>query len=265
MRRTTATWRDRERRPNRVRPLPHRDPGRHRLRHRTGTGGPMTEKSRGFLRDNALGLGFGGLFVVTLAGQALSGAADFNAQQTANGLEPVSLLEYVTSSSFGVDVMENWQSEYLQFLLYIFATVWLVQRGSSESKKPEETGTESDEDQKVGVHAPPDAPRSAWSGGFRTTLFSRSLGIVMGLIFLVSWLAQSLAGTASYNQQQLAQREDAVSWLSYLATPDFWNRTLQNWQSEFLAVGSMAVFSVYLRQRGSPESKPVGAAHAATG
>jgi hypothetical protein len=140
-----------------------------------------------------------------------------------------------------------------------------VQRGSVESKKPAEIGTESDEDQKVGSHAPADAPRSAWAGGFRTALFSRSLGIVMGLIFLASWLAQSLAGVASYDQEQLTQREDAVSWLSYLVTPDFWSRTLQNWQSEFLAVGSMAVLSVYLRQRGSPESKPVGAAHATTG
>src|SRR3954462_9468387 len=167
MRRTTATWRDRERRPNRVRPLPHRDPGRHRLRHRTGTDGPMTEKSRGFLRDNALGLAFGGLFVVTLVGQALSGAADFNAQQTVNGLEPVSLLEYVTSSSFGVDVMENWQSEYLQFFLYIFATVWLVQRGSSESKKPGEEGAESDRDQRIGRHANGDSPEWARAGGWR--------------------------------------------------------------------------------------------------
>jgi hypothetical protein len=220
---------------------------------------------RSFVRDNSLSLFFGLIFLFALVGQSFAGMAQFNQHQLADSMATVSYAQYLTSSDFAVDVAENWQSEYLQFLLYIFATVWLVQRGSVESKKPEETGTESDEDQKVGVHAPPDAPRSAWTGGFRTAVFSRSLGIVMGLIFLASWLAQSLAGTASYNQQQLAQREDAVSWLSYLATSDFWNRTLQNWQSEFLAVGSMAVLSVYLRQRGSPESKPVGAPHAATG
>jgi hypothetical protein len=225
----------------------------------------MTEKSRGFLRDNALGLVFGGLFVVTLVGQALSGAADFNAQQIANGLEPVSLLDYVTSSSFGVDVMENWQSEYLQFFLYIFATVWLVQRGSAESKKPGEEGTESDEEQRIGRHADEDSPEWARTGGWRTALFSRSLGLLMGGLFLLTWAASSVAGWAAYNGDQLGQREDPVSYVGYLGAADFWNRSFQNWQSEMLAVGSMAVFSVYLRQRGSPESKPVGVAHAETG
>ena len=225
----------------------------------------MTERSRGFLRDNALGLSFGGLFLVTLVGQALSGAADFNAQQVANNLEPVTLLEYVTSSSFGVDVMENWQSEYLQFFLYIFATVWLIQRGSTESKKPGEEGTESDEKQRIGRHAKADSPEWARTGGWRTALFSRSLGLLMGGLFLLTWIASAVAGWAAYNSEQLGEREDPVSLLGYLGEADFWNRSFQNWQSEMLAVGSMAVFSVYLRQRGSPESKPVGVAHAETG
>ena len=118
-----------------------------------GTDGPMSERSRGFLRDNALSLVFGAMFLLTLVGQAISGTADYNAQQVVNGLEPVTLLEYVTSSSFGVDVMENWQSEYLQFFLYIFGTVWLIQRGSAESKKPGEEGPESDKEQRIGRHA----------------------------------------------------------------------------------------------------------------
>ena len=225
----------------------------------------MTERSRGFLRDNALGLTFGGLFLLTLAGQAVAGTADYNAQQTAEGLEPVSLLDYVTSSTFGVDVMENWQSEYLQFLLYIFATVWLVQRGSSESKEPGEEGTESDKEQKIGRYADEDSPAWARTGGWRTVVFSRSLGLVMGALFLLTLAASSVAGWAAYNSEQLGQRQDPVSWLGYLGEADFWNRSFQNWQSEMLAVGSMAVFSVYLRQRGSPESKPVGVAHAETG
>jgi hypothetical protein len=225
----------------------------------------MTETSRGFLRDNALSLVFGGLFLLTLVGQALSGAVDFNAQQVANGLEPVSLADYVTSSSFGVDVMENWQSEYLQFFLYIFATVWLVQRGSAESKKPGEEGIESDEEQRIGRHARKDSPEWARTGDWRTTLFSRSLGLLMGGLFLLTWAASSVAGWAAFNGEQLAERQDPVSWLGYLTEADFWNRSFQNWQSEMLAVGSMCVFSVYLRQRGSPESKPVGVAHAETG
>jgi hypothetical protein len=225
----------------------------------------MTEKSRGFFRDNALSLTFGAVFLATLVGQALSGVADFNAQQIADGLEPVSLGDYVTSSSFGVDVMENWQSEYLQFFLYIFGTVWLIQRGSSESKKPGEAGPESDKDQRIGRHADEDSPEWARTGGWRTAVFSRSLGLLMGGLFLLTWGASSIAGWAAYNSGQLGQLEDPVSYGGYLVAPDFWNRSFQNWQSEMLAVGSMAVFSVYLRQRGSPESKPVGVAHAATG
>ncbi len=225
----------------------------------------MTAPRYGFLRANALSLAFGGAFLLTLVGQAISGAADYNAQQITDGLEPVSLFEYVTSSSFGVDVMENWQSEYLQFFLYIFATVWFVQRGSSESKKPGEEGTESDKEQKVGRHATEDSPAWARTGGWRTTVFSRSLGLLMGGLFLLTWAASSVAGWAAYNSEQLGERQDPVTWLGYLGEADFWNRSFQNWQSEMLAVGSMAVFSVYLRQRGSPESKPVGVAHAETG
>jgi hypothetical protein len=220
---------------------------------------------RGFVRDNSLGLAFGAVFLATLVGQAVSGTADFNAQQVAAGLEPVSLLDYVTSSSFGVDVMENWQSEYLQFFLYIFATVWLVQRGSAESKEPGEEGTESDEEQRVGAHSRADSPPWVRAGGWRTAVFSRSLGLVMGGLFLLTWAASSVAGWAAFNSEQLADRQDPVSWPGYLGEADFWNRSLQNWQSEMLAVGSMAVLSVYLRQRGSPESKPVGVAHAETG
>jgi hypothetical protein len=225
----------------------------------------VREKEYSFLRANALSLAFGAVFLATLVGQALSGVADFNAQQIADGLEPVSLGEYVTSSSFGVDVMENWQSEYLQFFLYIFATVWLVQRGSSESKKPGEEGPESEKEQKIGRHANEDSPAWARVGGWRTAVFARSLGLLMGALFLLTWAASSIAGWAAYNGDQLGNREDPVSYLGYLGAADFWNRSFQNWQSEMLAVGSMAVFSVYLRQRGSPESKPVGAPHAVTG
>jgi hypothetical protein len=225
----------------------------------------MTTSRHSFLRANALSLGFGALFLVTLVGQAIAGTADFNARQLTNGLPTVSFLDYVTSSSFGVDVMENWQSEYLQFFLYVFATVWLVQRGSSESKEPGEEGTESDREQQVGPHAGEESPAWARTGGWRTAVFSRSLGLLMGTLFLLTWAASSVAGWAAYNSEQLGQRQDPVSWAGYLGEADFWNRSFQNWQSEMLAVGSMAVFAVYLRQRGSPESKPVGAAHADTG
>ncbi|CAM5250137.1 DUF6766 family protein [Streptomyces aurantiogriseus] len=219
----------------------------------------------GFVRDNGLGLFFTVAFLLTLAGQAIAGHADFNHQMRADQLQPVGFGTYVTSSDFAVDVAENWQSEYLQFSLYIGATVWLLQRGSPESKEPGRSGTESDKDQLVGEHARDSSPKWAAAPGWRRTLYSNSLLLVMGTIFVLSWLVQSITGVAAYNEEQLRQLQAPVSWFDYLSAADFWNRTLQNWQSELLAVASMAVLSIYLRQRGSPESKPVGSAHDATG
>jgi hypothetical protein len=217
-----------------------------------------------FLRANGLSLFFLVIFLATLIAQALVGHADFNHQQFAHNGDPISLGRFLTSSAFGVDVMENWQSEYLQFTLYIYATVWFVQRGSPESKPLDKTGRESDAEQKVGRQADANSPKWARAGGLRTAVFSRSLVTVMTAIWLLSWLAQSITGRISFNADQFDHHLAALSWTQYVLTPDFWNRTLQNWQSEFLAVGSMAVLSIYLRQRGSPESKPVGAAHADT-
>ncbi len=220
---------------------------------------------KGFLRDNGLTVFFGTIFLLALVGQALTGHQLYNDEQVTDGLEQVSLLRFLTSSEFAVDVTENWQSEYLQFLLYIFATVWLVQRGSPESKQVDKIGLESDKDQMVGKFAHSDSPALAKVRRPRLTLYSRSLGLTMGLIFLLSWLAQSISGQSAFNEEQLAQLQEPVSWGGYLSSADFWNRTLQNWQSEFLAVASMVVLSIYLRQRGSPESKPVGAPHSSTG
>nr|WSW70851.1 hypothetical protein OG461_34300 [Streptomyces sp. NBC_00995] len=220
---------------------------------------------RGFLRHNSLTLAFGSAFLLALAGQAVVGHIEFNEQLAVDDLYPVSFGSYLTSSDFAVDVTENWQSEYLQFFLYIFGTVWLVQRGSPESKNVDETGPESDEAQRMGAHAHDDSPRWASADGWRRLVYSRSLGIIMGSFFVLSWLAQSVAGVASYNEMRLRDLQAPVGYGSYLLSADFWSRTLQNWQSEFLAVASMVILSVYLRQRGSPESKPVGASHEATG
>jgi len=217
------------------------------------------------LKENGLSLVFGALFVLSLAGQAVAGAAALNAERVTDGLDPVPLLRYVSSSSFGVAVMENWQSEYLQFFLYVFATVWLVQRGSAESKELRQAGTESDREQWVGEHATADSPAWARTGDWRQAAFSRSLGLLVGALFALTWAASSVAGWAEFNNRRLMSLADPVTWPAYLGEGDFWERTFQNWQSEMLAVGSFVVFTVYLRQRGSPESKPVGAAHADTG
>jgi hypothetical protein len=220
---------------------------------------------RSFVKDSSLSLFFGLMFLAALIGQAFAGWHQFNSDQLASGLGQLSLGAYLTSADFAVDVTENWQSEYLQFLLYITATVWFLQKGSPESKPLDKAGLESDEDQKVGRYADEDSPSWARAGGARSLVFSWSLSLLMGAIFLASWFVQSVGGWAANNETRLERLQDPLSWSRYLTDPDFWSRTLQNWQSEFLAVGSMAVLSVYLRQRGSPESKPVGAAHSATG
>ncbi|MGW0468616.1 DUF6766 family protein [Streptomyces sp. NPDC003027] len=238
------------------------------MSHEPGTGedtAPAQHRVRRFLRHNSLGLFFLTTFLLALVGQAVAGHAEFNNQLVSDGMAPVGFGAYVTSSDFAVDVTENWQSEYLQFFLYIFATVWLVQRGSPESKELDKAGTESDKDQMVGEYARDDSPRWAAYKDWRGLVFSRSLGLVMGVIFLLSWLAQSVTGVAAHNEEQLRRLEAPTTWAHYLSSAEFWSRTLQNWQSELLAVASMAILAIYLRQRGSPESKPVGASHPDTG
>ncbi|HEV7770707.1 MAG TPA: DUF6766 family protein [Solirubrobacterales bacterium] len=220
---------------------------------------------RRFLRENSLGVAFGLLFLAALIGQAIAGHIAHNQEELAHGGEAISLGRYLTSSSFGQAVMENWQSEYLQFLLFLMATVWLVQKGSPESKPLDEKGTESDKEQLIGEHASEDSPAPAKAGGWRAALHGNSMLFAMALIFFSSWLAQSFTGWTVYNQDQVDHHQQTISWLSYVGNAEFWEATLQNWQSEFLAVGSFAVFAIYLRQRGSPESKPVGASHEATG
>jgi hypothetical protein len=220
---------------------------------------------RTFLRENSLTLFFLTLFAGSLVGQAFVGHADFNHDQVAHNDEAISLGRYVTSSVFWVDVMENWQSEYLQFTLFVIAAVWLVQKGSTESKPIGKEGGESDSDQKLGRYVQDDSPKWAKAGGWRTAFYSNSLFTLMVSIWLLSWFGQLVTGRIEYNAEQLDHTEAALSLWQYAGSSDFWNRTLQNWQSEFLAIASMAVFSIWLRQRGSPQSKPVGEPHASTG
>jgi hypothetical protein len=220
---------------------------------------------RRFLRENSLSIVFLALFLAALCGQAVAGHAEFNDLADAHGGPHITLARYVVSSDFGSAVMENWQSEYLQFTLMILLTVWLLQRGSPESKPLDQAGGESDQAQKVGPYAQQNSPRWAKVSGIRRTIYENSLVIVMGTFWLGTWLAQSVTGVVEYNSERLDHQQDPVAWSHYLTSATFWQNTLQNWQSEFLAVGSMAILAVYLRQRGSPESKPVGAPHSSTG
>jgi hypothetical protein len=216
---------------------------------------------RRFARENSLSLVCGLAFLTSAVGQALAGQRAFNEEQLAHGGETVSFARYVVSSEFGAALLENWQSEFLQFTFFILATVWLVQRGSNESKRPDEVGRESDQKQRIGSYAEERSPLWAKARGWRVAVYSNSLVIAMTAIFLGAWSTQSVTGWTEFNADQREHDQPTVSWVGYLTRPDFWEKTFQNWQSEFLAVGTMAVFTIYLRQRGSPESKPVGAPH----
>jgi hypothetical protein len=211
--------------------------------------------------EQSLSVFFLSIFLLTVIGQWLVGAKAYNAEQAVHGEPTVSYGRYLFSSDFGGNLLENWQSEFLQFLLFIYVTVWLVQKGSNESKQLDESGRESDQRQRVGGFAPDNAPRWARLRGWRLAAYENSLVIVMGALFLGSLFGQLVSNRTEYNEEQTAHGEPTESLAAYFVNPDFWNRTLQNWQSEFLAVGTMAVFTIYLRQRGSPESKPVGAPH----
>jgi uncharacterized protein DUF6766 len=220
---------------------------------------------RRFLRENSLSIFFGVLFIAALGGQSVAGHISYNQEQLAHGEPTISLGRYLTSSAFGQAVMENWQSEYLQFMLFMLATVWFLQRGSPESKPLDSAGRETEREQKIGRHAQEGSPLWARTGGVRTAIYSNSLLVVMAAVFLGAWVAQSLTGWTEYNEMQRAHGDPTISWGSYLGNAEFWEATLQNWQSEFLAVGSFSVFAIFLRQRGSPESKPVGEPHESTG
>jgi hypothetical protein len=218
-----------------------------------------------WLRDNSLSIFFGVLLLAALVGQSIAGHLDYNEEQRQHDSETISYGRYVFSSSFGRAMLENWQSEWLQFVLFTLATIWLIQKGSNESKQPQAAGTESDEQQRVGEHAQRNSPPWAKLGpGLRRWLYSYSLVLVMALLFVGSWIGQSVTGWTEFNDDQRDHDSPTVSYLGYLGNPRFWEETLQNWQSEFLAVGAMAVFTIYFRARGSPESKPVGAPHCET-
>src|ERR1700712_4086017 len=165
-------------RPDDVHGLCHVDRRRAGVRDRARDPGALAVAR--FVRDNGLSLAFGAIFLASLAGQAISGADTFNHGQALHNGDPISFGHYVTSAAFWADVMENWQSEYLQFTLYIFGTIWLIQRGSNESKQPDRVGLEDDEQQLLGEHTKPDSPAWAKAGGWRTAVFSNSLLLVMG-------------------------------------------------------------------------------------
>ena len=220
------------------------------------------------LRNNGLSLVAGALFVLSLVGQAVTGYEVHNQDQRDHHEQEIGFGEYLTTGAFYEAVFENWESEFLQMAAFIFLTAFLVQKGSAESRKPDGSprgdGGESDDDPRDHVHEP-GVPWPVRQGGVVLKVYENSLSLVLFALFLLSFAGHAAGGAADYSQDQLAHGGRAVSMLGYLATPRFWFESFQNWQSEFLSVLAIVLLSIVLRQRGSPESKPVHAPHSATG
>jgi hypothetical protein len=221
-----------------------------------------------WVRSHSLSLVAIALFLVAFAGQVLAGRADYNQDQEAHGEATVTLPEYLGTGHFAEATMENWESEFLQMAVFIFLTAFLVQRGSAESRKPEDdpqAGKEPMDEDPRKHRGDPHAPWPVRRGGVALALYRNSLSLVLFLLFLATFWGHAVSGAAEFSAEQAAHGEAAVSALEYLATPRFWFESFQNWQSEFLSVFALTVLSIWLRQQGSPESKPVHAPHEQTG
>jgi hypothetical protein len=204
-----------------------------------------------------------GLFVVFWTAQAIVGRLEYNEEREDRQQPPLAMSEYLHSSHFWEATGENWESEFLQMGAYVFLTIFLFQKGSSESKDPNEESPQ-DKDPRT-EREKPDAPWPVRRGGWVLKLYENSLTLAFVLLFLASVAVHAAGGTRLYNEEQLALGKETVSFAGYLQTSRFWFESFQNWQSEFLAIGSMVVLSIFLRQRGSPESKPVAANMVETG
>lgn len=219
---------------------------------------------RRILRENGLSIAMFTLFIFALAGQSVTGYRQYNEGQKDHGQPTISYTEYFSTGHFVEAVFENWESEFLQMGMYVLLTAYLYQKGSPESKKL---------DEKEAVDTPPNksgrrrknAPWPVRRGGFILKLYQNSLCLALLLLFLLSFALHAAGGAKEYSQDQIEHGGQVVSMIQYLGTSRFWFESFQNWQSEFLSVGVLVVLSIFLRQKGSPESKPVDAPHSKTG
>jgi hypothetical protein len=219
---------------------------------------------RRFLRENGLSLVlFFGFFIPFLVGQGVAGYRENNSDRLEHGRPPLRFVEYLRDPHFWEATAENWESEFLQMFAYVFLTVFLFQRGSSESKKLDEPN-EVDRDPRQSRHQK-DAPWPVRKGGLILWLYERSLSLALLLLFLLSFSIHAVSSRSEYNEEQALHSESPVALGEYMTSSRFWFESFQNWQSEFLSIWAMVVFTIYLRQRGSPESKPVDSPHSETG
>jgi hypothetical protein len=218
---------------------------------------------RAFLRHNGLALANFGLFGLFLIGLSVVGAQEANAELRSHGSPAVGYLEYLSSGQFIEAVFENWESEFLQMASFVLLTAMLFQKGSPESRPLAGTDPVSEDPRRH--RADLGAPWPVRAGGVWLWIYERSLTMALALLFVLSFALHAAGGLAAYNEELALHGEQAVGLLTYITGARFWFESLQNWQSEFLAVGALIMLSIFLRQRGSPESKPVHETYAKTG
>jgi hypothetical protein len=214
---------------------------------------------RKFLWENGLTLAMVGLFLFSMIGQTLTGLRDYNSDQQEHNQPTISLTTYFVSGHFWEATAENWESEFLQMAMFVLLTVWLRQKGSPESKP-----LDGDEELEQDPAEKADDPRAPWpvrKGGLARWLYSHSLSIAFVVMFLISFGLHAAGGAKEYSSEQQEHGQEAVTTLAYMGTSRFWFESFQNWQSEFLSLAAMVWLSVYLRERGSAESKAVASPH----
>jgi hypothetical protein len=218
---------------------------------------------RQVLRDNALTLVLLSLFLLCLAGEIVAGHRDLNDTRAEHGQPSLTTSDYVRTAHPWEAMLENWESEFLEMSAFVILTVFLCQKGSPESRRPGAVEL-VDADPRDFAHLP-DTPWPVRRGGWVLKLYERSLGLALILLFLVSWVGHALTGWRAHRSEDLLEGRPPSSLTEFVMSPRFWFQTTQNWQSEFFGIASMVWLSVFLRQRGSPESKPVHAPHDETG
>ena len=218
----------------------------------------MAKSQESFWRRNGLSLVLVALMVASLAGQVVMGLEVYNRELLEHGALPLSLWAYLHSGHFVSATFENWESEFLQMGMYVLLTVSLRQKGSAESR-PMSPSQESERVERGPV------PWPVRAGGLWKTLYGHSLAIAFALLFIASF-ALHLSGSWRHELSERALKgESAISLANYLGDPQFWFESFQNWQSEFLAVVALVILSIWLRQKDSPQSKPLHAPHSQTG
>ena len=215
------------------------------------------------LRENSLTLVLLVLFTLSVVGQSISGAFEYDADRQDHGQPTIGYLQYLTTGHFVESVFENWESEFLQMGIYVVLTAYLHQKGSAESKALDREEAVDEDPRKAGDRK--DVPWPVRRGGLVLKLYEHSLSIALFSLFFLSFALHAAGGARAYSHDQLLHGGEAVSTLGYLGTSRFWFESFQNWQSEFLSIAVIVVLSIFLRERGSPESKPVAAPHADTG